>query len=239
MADSRQELVQRLFAGTGETYDSMVYFGTFGCDKFWKKKILAKVPPSARRVMDLACGTGIVTFAIAQKLPDCHVIGVDITQEYLDIARAKAKELHLTNAKFLHQRAEEVSFKELFDCVTASYLPKYADLKTLTRNVKGMLKENGLFIMHDFTYPNNPLIALLWEFYFKLLQTVVSRFYPQWRTIFHELPQVVHNSTWLADFIASLRQCGFTQITVERLIVGSAAIVTGKNGKSKDPGPTG
>ena len=231
MADSRQELVQRLFPGTGETYDSMVYFGTFGCDRSWKKKILSKVPSASTRVLDLACGTGIVTFEIARRFPHCRVIGVDMTQEYLDVARKKAKSFSITNVEFIHQRAEEASFKEPFDCVTASYLPKYADLKILTRNVKGMLKENGLFVMHDFTYPDNPFIASLWEFYFKLLQLAGSRFYPQWRTIFYELPDVVRNTTWLPDFIASLRQCGFTEITVERLIVGSAAIVTAQNGR--------
>lgn len=239
MTDSRQELVQRLFSGTGDTYDLMVNVGTFGCDRFWKKKILAKVPSTSTRLLDLACGTGIVTFAIAQKFPECHVIGVDITKEYLDIARAKAKRLNVTHVEFLHQRAEEVSFKEPFDCVTASYLPKYADLKTLTQNVKGVLKENGLFIMHDFTYPDNPLIAFLWEFYFKLLQHVGSRFYPQWRTIFYELPRVVRNSTWLPDFVALLRQCGYSDITVKRLIVGSAAIVTARNVRSTDRGPEG
>ena len=237
MADSRQELVQRLFSGTGETYDFMVNFGTFGCDKVWKKKILAKVPPASTRVLDLACGTGIVTFAIARCYPNCHVIGVDMTKEYLDVARAKAERWKVPNVEFIHKRAEEAIFDEPFDCVTASYLPKYADLKTLTQNVKRMLKEDGLFVMHDFTYPTNSLVASLWEFYFRLLQTIGSRFYPQWRTIFYELPQVVRNSTWLPDLIASLQQCGFTQITVERLIIGAAAIVTGKNGRSKDPGP--
>lgn len=73
-------------------------------------------------------------------------------------------------------------------------------------------------------------VASLWEFYFKLLQTVGSRFYPQWRTIFYELPQVVRNSTWLPDLIASLRQYGYSEITVERLIVGTAALVTGQKG---------
>ena len=231
MADSRQELVQRLFSGTGETYDSMVYFGTFGCDKSWKKKILAKVPSASTRVLDLACGTGIVTFEIAQRLPHCRVIGVDMTQEYLDVARKKAKRFSITNVEFIHQRAEEVSFKEPFDCVTASYLAKYADLKILTRNMKGMLKEKGLFIMHDFTYPDNPFIASLWEFYFKLLQAAGSPFYPQWRTIFYELPDVVRNTTWLPDLIASLHECRYNDITVERLIVGSAAIVTARNGR--------
>ncbi|WP_310584380.1 hypothetical protein [Deinococcus sp.] len=85
--------------------------------------------------------------------------------------------------------------------------------------------------MHDFTYPDNPFIASLWEFYFKLLQTAGSPFYPQWRTIFYELPDVVRNTTWLPDLIASLRECRYNDITVERLIVGSAAIVTARNGR--------
>ena len=237
MPDSREELVHRLFQGTVNTYDFMVNFGTFGCDKAWKRKILNKVPSNSSKVLDLACGTGIVTFAIAKKLPDCQVIGVDMTEEYLDVARAKAKRLNVTNVEFIHQRAEEVSFNEPFDCVTASYLAKYADLKTLIQNAKGMLKENGLLILHDFTYPSNPLVASLWGFYFKLLQTLGSRIYPQWRAIFYELPQVVRGSTWLPDLIACLKQSGFTQITVERLIVSAAALVTARNGRSTGPGP--
>lgn len=237
MTDPRQELVQRLFRRTGATYDVMVKVGTFGCDPVWKKKILARVPSDSRRVLDLACGTGIVTLAIARRFPQGRVIGVDITEEYLDIAREKAERGKVANAEFVHRRAEEAFFDEPFDCITASYLPKYADLKTLAQNMKRLLKENGVLVMHDFTYPSNRFVADLWEFYFRLLQTVGSRMYPNWRTIFHELPEVVRNTTWLPDLIALLRESGFTHITVERLIVGSAAIVTARNVRSTDRGP--
>ena len=230
MEDSRMELVRRFFSGTGPTYDFMVNFGTFGCDRFWKKKILANIPIDSKRVLDLACGTGILTFAIAQKLPDCHVIGVDVTEEYLNVARSKAKKIKLPNVEFLHQRAEETSFEEPFDCVTASYLAKYADLEILTQNVKGMLKANGVFIMHDFTYPSNSVVASLWEFYFRLQQTVGVLFYPRWRTIYHELPKLLRDTTWLPDLVHALRRYGFNQITVERLTLSSAAIVVTRKG---------
>lgn len=239
MTDPRQELVQRLFQGTGETYDFMVNFATFGIDRHWKKKILAKVPPTSTGVLDLACGTGIVTFAIAERFPQCRVIGVDMTKEYLDVARSKATIRKVTNVEFIHQRAEEVSFNEPFDCVTASYLAKYANLQQLTQNVKGMLKENGLFLMHDFTYPSTPWGSSLWELYFKLLQTLGSRFYPKWRTIFYGLPDVVRSSTWVSELTSSLHRYGYTQITIERLILGAATIITAKNGESKGPSPRG
>ena len=229
MTDTRKELVQRLFQGTGDTYDFMVNFGTFGFDRLWKKKILAKIPTGSRRILDLACGTGIVTFAIARTFPGCYVIGVDMTKEYLDVARAKAERFKLPNVEFIHQRAEEVFFGEPFDCVTASYLAKYADLQILTKNIKGLLKENGLFIMHDFTYPSNPIVASLWELYFKLQQTVGIRFYPHWRTIYYELPNLVRDTTWLPDLTSALHRSSFSHITVESLTLGGAAIVTARN----------
>jgi demethylmenaquinone methyltransferase/2-methoxy-6-polyprenyl-1,4-benzoquinol methylase len=217
----------------------MVKVGTFGCDPFWKKKILAKVPPTATRVLDLACGTGIVTFAIARQYPNCHVIGVDLTKEYLDVARAKTERWKIANVEFIHQRAEEVMFDGPFDCVTASYLPKYADLKTLIPNLKVMLKKDGVLVMHDFTYPTNRIVASIWEFYFRLLQTVGRRIFPKWGTIYDELPRIVRETTWVSDLVASLQQNGFREILVERLIVGSAALVTARNGKQEDRGPGG
>ena len=230
--DPRQELVQRLFQGTGGTYDLMVNFGTFGFDRLWKRRILAKISSKSKRILDLACGTGILTFAIAKKIPDGYVIGADMTGEYLDVAKEKVNRLELHNVEFIHRRAEEISFTEPFDCITASYLAKYADLNVLTRNVKRMLKENGVFIMHDFTYPSNQIVAFLWEFYFKLQQTVGIRFYPKWKTIYNELPILVRNSTWLPDLTACLHQLGFSQITIERLTLSSATIVTARKGST-------
>ena len=209
----------------------MVNVATFGCDRSWKRKILTKVPPASTRVLDLACGTGIVTFAIARRYPNCHVIGVDVTKEYLDVARAKAERERIKNVEFIHKRAEDAIIDEPFDCVTASYLPKYADLKTLTRNIKAMLKEDGAVVMHDFTYPPNRLVASLWELYFKLLQTAGRLIFPKWGIIYDELPLIVRETTWLPDLVSCLQQNGFHKIMIERLIVGSAAIVTARNEK--------
>ncbi len=239
MTDSRLSLVQRLFSGTGSTYDFVVNVGTFGCDRSWKRKILAKVPSDCRRILDLACGTGIITLAIARRIPESQVIGVDITPEYLDEARRKADRLGIRNVAFYRQAAETIAFDRPFDCVTASYLPKYADLSVLSQKVAEALTEGGLFIVHDFTYPSNAAVAALWEFYFKILQTVGSRLLPSWRTIFNELPGIVRNTTWLPDLLDALRQTGFEGIIVERLIVGSATIVTARNGKPRGPAPGG
>ncbi len=76
--DRRLERVQRFFSGTGPTYDWMVNAATFGIDRRWKRRIVDLIPPAAGRVLDLACGTGISTLAIADRLPDCRVVGVEL-----------------------------------------------------------------------------------------------------------------------------------------------------------------
>ena len=41
-SDSRVQLVERFFAGTGSSYDFMVNAATFGIDRVWKRRIVAR-----------------------------------------------------------------------------------------------------------------------------------------------------------------------------------------------------
>lgn len=222
------QLVHRFFSGTGATYDHMVNFCTIGFDRWWKGKILEKIPPRPLRIIDQACGTGILTFKIAHRFPLCRVIGVELREEYLKIAEEKATALNLSNVEFILGRAEDVLLDESFDCITSSYLAKYAEFGSLIRNSKKMLREKGLLIMHDFTYPAGCAFAQIWGFYFKLLETVGSRRYPQWRTIFHGLPVLLRDTRWVNELVETLQENAFSDISLERLTLGTSTIVTAR-----------
>ena len=101
-------------------------------------------------------------------------------------------------------------------------------MESLVKNAGQMLKKNGLLIMHDFTYPPDRLFARVWELYFRILQTAASRVYPRWRTIFYELPQLLRSTCWVTELIECLRKSVFTDITLESLTLGTAAIVTAR-----------
>jgi demethylmenaquinone methyltransferase/2-methoxy-6-polyprenyl-1,4-benzoquinol methylase len=223
---NRLELVERFFSGTGSTYDRIVNWCTLGFDKWWKRKILAKIPENPRLIIDQACGTGILTFKIAQRFPHCRLIGVELRDEYLDIAREKARRLHLNNLEFVTARAEDLVLAGSFDCITSSYLAKYAEIDCLVANAKRMLREGGLLIMHDFTYPPGPLFARLWEFYFTLMRAWGNRRYPQWNTVFHELPVFLRQTRWVSELTGCLRKENFSSVSSESLTFGTAAIVT-------------
>lgn len=229
--EPKEGLVSRFFSGTSASYDRIVSVCTIGFDRVWKKKILSKIPPKPVRILDQACGTGILTLKIAKKYPSSRVIGVDITKEYLDVAKRKAKENGFNNVEFILGKAEDVIPVGVFDCITSSYLAKYANLGILVANAHSMLRNDGYLIVHDFTYPANRLFAIAWEFYFKVLQAIGKYWYREWKTVFDELPGFLRNTDWVSELVGALGTNKFENIVVEYLTMKSSAIVTAQKGR--------
>src|ERR1700694_4327058 len=100
MTKDREELAEQFFLGNGATYDQIASFSTFGLDGWWKRKTLNKIPKTSNRIIEQASGTGILTCEIARLFPKGRVIGVELHEEYLNIARKKARDLQLTNVEF-------------------------------------------------------------------------------------------------------------------------------------------
>ncbi len=226
--NSKVELVHRFFSGTGPTYDFMVNLCTLGFDRCWKKEILKRIPTGSIRILDQACGTGILTLKIAQEFPRAWIVGVDLLEEYLNIAREKARRQRFGNVEFVLGRAEEILLHENFNCITSSYLAKYAALEILTQNARRMLQSGGLLIMHDFTYPPNRTFACLWEFYFRILQGAGKWTYPEWSAIYEGLPRLLRETKWATELVNLLKQNAFSEISMQSFVLGTSTIVTAK-----------
>jgi demethylmenaquinone methyltransferase/2-methoxy-6-polyprenyl-1,4-benzoquinol methylase len=254
-AEVRTQRVRRFFESKGRSYDRVVLLMSLGVDPYWKRRILARVPREARDVLDLACGTGIVTCRLGRRQPGVRIVGVDLTEDFLEIARQKAARQGL-HAEFLHANAETVSLPPAaFDCVLSSYLPKYVDVDSLLNNVVPALRPGGVIALHDFTYPTLWVARWGWRCYLRLSRVFWPPFFPDWKTTLAELPELIIRSRWVEDFSAGLRARGFVDVKIEFLTYGSGAIVSAKKacaevipedpvatirlqeGRSRPPGP--
>ena len=226
VAHGGHEVAKKFFAGTSSNYDTVVNITTFGQDTVWKNAILDLIPKGNYRVLDLACGTGILSLAIARKVS--HVVGIDITEESIRIATEKALLHNVKNASFYVSAAEAIpqADKE-FDFVTASYLPKYCNMDLVVSEISRVLKRGGMLIMHDFIYPNNVAMRALWNTYFKVLRAA-GIFAPSWRPVFNELDDVIKRSKWVDEILLAMKKYGFTDIQSKSLTLDTAAIVWGK-----------
>tara|TARA_B100000953_G_scaffold271650_1_gene242629 strand:- start:4 stop:681 length:678 start_codon:yes stop_codon:yes gene_type:complete len=222
LAESAKNLVPKFFDETGETYDGVVSYGTLGKDKYWKRKILEQIS-NGNSFLDLACGTGILTREIAEKFPNANTVGIDITKSYLDVAKRNSSSFD--NISFILDDAEKFKLDSKFDCITASYLPKYCDPEVLVRNCINHLKPAGKIIFHDFTYPKNPVVRGLWNIFLTFLR-LVGCFIPSWKEALIGLPKLIRGTTWLDSYSNVMEKSGL-KVGYQYLTYGASAILTG------------
>ena len=222
LAESAKNLVPKFFDETGTTYDGVVSYGTLGKDKYWKRKILEQIS-DGNSFLDLACGTGILTREIAEKFPSAEIVGIDITKSYLDVAKKNSNSFD--NISFILDDAEEFKLDSKFDCITASYLPKYCDPEVLVKNCVAHIKPGGKIIFHDFTYPKNLVIKLLWNFFFIFLR-LAGYFIPSWKDALIGLPKLIRRTKWLDSYSDAMKKSGL-KVSHQYLTYGASAILTG------------
>jgi demethylmenaquinone methyltransferase / 2-methoxy-6-polyprenyl-1,4-benzoquinol methylase len=219
---SGKNLVPKFFGNTANTYDKVARCATLGKDEFWKKEILKKIS-NGQVFLDLACGTGILTRKIAQKFPNSRVIGIDITESYLIIAKRNSSSFK--NISYLHQDAERLNLDVKFDAIISSYIPKYCDPEILVKICVDHLNPKGRIIFHDFTYPKNKLIQNIWKTHFVVLQSI-GNFVPSWKEAFTELPKLIRTSEWLKNYENAMIKNGL-EIKHNFYSWGTSAILTG------------
>jgi SAM-dependent methyltransferase len=69
----------------------------------------ASAASGARNVLDVGCGTGATTLALARTLPDARCTGIDVSQPMIDLARARARD-ESSRAEFLVADAQSHAF---------------------------------------------------------------------------------------------------------------------------------
>lgn len=98
------------------------------------------------RVLDFACGTGLVTLRLSAHVS--HIWGIDISPGMADIAREKARAQNRSNVAITNTDLFDPCLEPgSFDIVTAFnvllYLP---DLQAALARIKELLKPGGMFL---------------------------------------------------------------------------------------------
>jgi demethylmenaquinone methyltransferase/2-methoxy-6-polyprenyl-1,4-benzoquinol methylase len=199
------------------SYDSIVRLATFGRDSSWKRKIL-KVTGRRKAVLELACGTGILSLMLVKA--GKRVTGLDLTLGYLAAAKRRVQlPLAQGTAEILPYRNES------FDAVVSSYLAKYVDLQRVADECWRVLKPGGVVALHDFTYPKAGAMRSLWDAYFNILR-MAGKVITSWKDVFDQLDDVIIESDWVRQAESALCSRGFQNASCRYYTAGTAAIVT-------------
>lgn len=224
---ARERVSKDFFTGTGATYDRVVALTTFGLDKRWKRALLEHVPPESTRILDLACGTGIVLERLHARCPNAKLVGVDFTADYLSVAKQRFAGRDI-DVQLLHANAEEMVLEGTFDAVTSSYIPKYVDPDLLLARIANHVRPGTTIALHDFAYPRG-LGRFFWRRWMRLLKRFGPRIWPAWKTCFDEnLEELIRRSKWHRRYPEALARHGWTDIAFRKLSWRTAGLVTAR-----------
>jgi ubiquinone/menaquinone biosynthesis C-methylase UbiE len=90
-------------------------------------------------VLDVGCGTGAVTRILAERVSPGRVVGIDLSEERLSIARDLAEEQGVPNVEYLRADVRDLNREERsFDLVYSRFLFQYLPEKTGMDTLMGM-----------------------------------------------------------------------------------------------------
>jgi len=132
----------------------------------------------AARCLDLGCGGGDVSVALAALAPDGFVVGSDVDETKLELARSEAASAGLRNVEYrVEDVMEPATDDEIFDVVYVRFLLTHLpDPAKALRNISARLAPAGVLIVEDIDFTGNfchPHSAAFWryvELYTKAVQ---------------------------------------------------------------------
>jgi demethylmenaquinone methyltransferase/2-methoxy-6-polyprenyl-1,4-benzoquinol methylase len=221
--DTKSQYVRRLFSTIADRYDLITVLLSYGQDRRWKRQLVAMAPAGrGTRTLDLACGTGDLTFALAER--GAVSIGLDITRRMVEIARAKRPPS--STSTFLVGDMMALPFTDAtFDVVTTGYgirnVPVIAQSLTEIRRV---LRPGGVLLSLDFNRPSNAAMRWVYLSYLTLVGSTLGLVLHRDPDTYRYIPESIRRYPGAAGVSRIARELGFSSCDHVPVLGGLMAI---------------
>jgi len=228
--EEKEALVYDCFQSISETYDKTNDVISLGMHRFWKGAMIKRIVASAPKdILDVASGTGDIALWIAEKNPQAHIVGSDLSENMLTVAEKRRAEQKLDNVSFQCENAMKLSFEDdSFDVVVVSFgLRNMPDYRQVVSEMTRVLRPGGRFFCIDSSWPTNPIIKPFFGLYFShimpLLGNVVAHAPKE-----YEWLNASTKAFLSKDALAELmRSCGLVDVSYKSHMLGGAATHSG------------
>lgn len=126
-------------------------FSEMGSRATWLAKIIKELRPSGKmKVLDLGCGKGLVSLAVARE-PESECLGIDAVGDFIDCADRRRREENRGNCRFMVGDVRDLSFlDDAFDfIILGSIGPIFESYSTALASFRRLLKAGGRIILDE------------------------------------------------------------------------------------------
>lgn len=218
--DSKAPYVRRLFHTIADRYDLITVLLSFGLDRRWKQQLIAlSGAREGTRALDLACGTGDIAFALADR--GARATGLDITFRMLQLAKAKQRGADvlagdMTSLPFIEQS---------FDLVTTGYgIRNVPRIEPAIAEIHRVLRPGGVLLSLDFDRPDNAILRAIYLGYLTLVGSALGWALHRDPDTYRYIPASIARYRGARAVSTLLARAGFEDCRVLPLLGGLMAI---------------
>lgn len=228
----KKEKIARMFDTIAGDYDLLNHILSLDIDRRWRREALRQIidPDRSQEILDVACGTGDFTLAIARTAcPRSHVTGIDISEGMLSRAREKAGKTGFGDRITLEAGdGEALRFGDgTFDVVTVAFgVRNFEDRKRGLREMRRVLKPEGKLVVLELSRPANPVLRWCYGLYLRHCMPWIGGLMSGDKSAYRYLTASVERFPMPREFKATLKACGFRQIRQKPLSFGICRLYT-------------
>jgi demethylmenaquinone methyltransferase/2-methoxy-6-polyprenyl-1,4-benzoquinol methylase len=220
-----------MFAGIAARYDLLNHLLSGNIDRRWRrlvaKRLRTALEGEGAVALDVACGTGDLSLAIAQGT-GARVIGTDFCRPMLEVASRKT-ERGATRIPYVEGDALRLPFADRsFDAVSIAFgLRNLSSVEGGLKELWRVLKPGGRCAVLEFSSPVVPGFRALFRLYFTRILPRIGGLVSGSRGAYEYLPDSVSRFPDQKRLAELMQGVGFAEVEYLNLTGGIAALHLG------------
>ncbi len=228
-ARGKTEQVREMFDSIAPAYDFMNRAMTLGLDHSWRRKAVSLLGPAARypRVLDVATGTADIALALARRLPEATVEGIDLSEGMIEIGRRKVAKAGLESRVRLRpgdSLAIDLPDASV-DAITVAYgVRNFEHLDRGYAEMMRVLRPGGTLAVLELSTPRGAIAAPLYRLYTRRIIPALGRLVSRDTRAYSYLPESIAAVPQGSDMCALITAAGAADARAIPMTFGSCTL---------------
>ncbi len=228
---NKRERVEEMFNSIAPRYDLLNRVLSGGIDKKWRRNAINQlINIQPKRILDIATGTADLALE-SVRLSPTEIIGLDISNNMLEIGRDKIKQRKLDHLIRLDQGdSENLPYSDnYFDAITVAFgVRNFEHLEKGLSEMFRVLKPDGMIVVLEFSQPTSFPIKQFYNFYSKYILPTIGSLISKERSAYEYLPESVKAFPYGNKFLDVLTKVKYKDTKCLPQTFGIASIYTAK-----------
>ena len=222
-----------MFDGIAEDYDRLNHIMSLGIDRSWRRRAIREIvrPGAVQEILDIACGTGDFSIAIAREMgPGSRVTGIDLSEGMLAVMRSKLAAAGLADrVRCGRGDSEALDFADAsFDCTAIAFgIRNFEHREQALREILRVLRPSGKLVILELSVPSNRVVRWFYKLYFMHILPLIGGKVSGDKAAYRYLPASVLGFPGKAEWMDTMRACGYEGVRHKAFTLGICRMYTG------------